>query len=242
MEILDVLLDFIFPPKCFLCGNIKDYGEKSAVCKDCEVILKPIPSGLCRGCGQPYCGTELVCLNCTSKRLYLDGNYSFCFYDGPAKDVIHKLKFENHPEYASKLVDYIYSRDKLNFLHEFDVFIPVPMHKYKEAERGFNQASLIANSLAKIFKKQVNTNFLRRIKDTTPQSLVSLSERDANVNDVFRVFLPKNVVIGNVLLVDDIYTTGSTANECAKVLKQSGAKTVFLFSFALAGKSKTFFD
>jgi ComF family protein len=117
----------------------------------------------------------------------------------------------------------------------FEAIVPVPLHPTRLRERGFNQALLLGRILGKIHDKRVLVTPLKRIRNTLPQVQLDHGERAKNVREAFAVMDPKKIKDRHLLLVDDVFTTGATVNECAKVLKKSGAKTVSVLTLARVG-------
>lgn len=148
-------------------------------------------------------------------------------YDaGPVKEMIHHLKYSGFSEFVDLLVELIYQR-LLNKLPKGNIeVVPVPLHRSRESMRGFNQAELIARQLSKKLNL-TGGNFLRRTKNTEPQVTLSGQKRRENLINSFICEEPKEVEGKTILLIDDVTTTGTTLNECARVLKDAGAKSVW---------------
>lgn len=127
--------------------------------------------------------------------------------------------------FARLLADKIKNTEELP---NIDVILSVPLHKKKEQKRGYNQAYLITKELGRLLKTQEKSHVLKRIKNTESQSLLPKYKRQSNVKGAFLVVYPSQIEGKNVLLVDDIITTGSTLNECSRILKEAGAKNVFV--------------
>jgi ComF family protein len=152
------------------------------------------------------------------------------------QNLIHELKYKKQfliGNYLGRLInselnEYIKS-------WEADLIIPVPLHQLKKAERGFNQSFYIAKSLSKETGIPVKHKLLKRVKYTQSQTKLNMEGRKANIEGVFKVKNPKEVKNKNIILLDDVITTGSTMNECAKTLQSKGAGEIFALSVALAG-------
>ena len=118
-------------------------------------------------------------------------------------------------------------------LEKYDIIIPVPMYRKKEKRRGYNQTALIARKIAKAYKNLVyDGKSLQKIKDTKMQSSLDKTERRKNIKNAYKVINQQKIKDKKIILLDDIYTTGSTVNECSKVLKQSGAKEILVVTIA----------
>ena len=203
------LLDLLFPPRCAVC---------------LEIIPVTVPvSWLCADHAGELSANEAC---------GVVDNYSLFIYTGRERDIIRNFKYEFGPPMGGFMKGIIEKYADLDKLRGFDCYVPVPLHKKKQNMRGFNQAIILANALSEIVGI-ASVNSLLRIKNTLPQSGLDSLERRENIKDAFIVddSLKGSVEGKYILLVDDIYTTGSTMNECAKTLKAAGAKRVRFFSF-----------
>lgn len=221
------LLDLLFPKKCVSCGKIGSY-----ICKDCFSKIEFIEKPLCPVCERQAVGgkTHPGCLS----RFSLDGLVVACRYRGPISKAIQKIKYKWIWDIEKSLIDIIAA----NFW-KFDVpakitLVPVPLHKKRKNWRGFNQAEILARDLAKRYQ-QPYLDLLERKYETRTQVGLSKKDRKKNVEGAFVVkeqYLSK-VAGGDFMLVDDVYTSGATMGECARVLKKAGAKSVWAIAVAL---------
>ncbi len=167
-------------------------------------------------------------------RYSLDGLVSFFRYDGPVKAAIKRLKYKPYlTELAEMLVKEVTSNRLVG--NRFDNFtvVPVPLHPRRQRERGFNQAALIGKAVAKELGLQFIDDVLKRTRNTKPQVELKGKERRENIKDAF--IISPNILISqypNILLVDDVWTTGSTLRTCGNVLKRNGAKKVWAMTLA----------
>ena len=187
--------------------------------------------GLCRECSQTIHSTKDMTF---CGREYVDIVIAPFLYDGIISEAVREFKYSGQRLYGTFLtalaLEYL---KKKELLSDCDIIIPVPLHKNRFEERGYNQSEIIADRLAKVLKKQVNTSSLFRIRDTVHQSSLTGYDRIKNVKDAF--LAQGNSVCGKkVLLVDDIYTMGETANQCARALKNVGAEKVTVFALCKA--------
>lgn len=238
MNILSKLLDLIYPPKCIFCEEIIVIGQPKWICEKCRDNIEIISGHRCLKCGKPLDNTDNLCKICLQYQFLYKKGYCLLYYDGFTREAIHRFKYNNHPEYAkgfSKLI-YEYSEDKSFF--EADCFIPVPMFPKKRKKRGFNQAELIAYELSKLTNIPIFNDVLFRIKDTKKQSQLNFAERKNNVKNAFKAQNSAKITNKNILLIDDIYTTGSTINECADVLIKEGAKNVYSYCLSIVKDKK----
>ncbi len=223
------LLDIFFPRFCLSCGK-----EGSYLCQDCQALLEVSEEQHCL-CKEPFTifGTKMVkgkCRKCRGKILH--GLYSALPYENfLTKRLIQQFKY---PPYfkglantlASLIITHFHLLDKPPDFSRF-VLLPVPLHKSKLRERGFNQSEEIAKELGKFLRIPVVGDSLLKIKETQAQVELSESEREENIKGAFFCQKPEEVRSRKILLVDDIYTTGATMEECGRVLKKAGAQEVW---------------
>jgi ComF family protein len=226
-KIKNFILDLIFPIKCLSCGK-----EGSYLCSDCLNLIPLNKNFFCPVC-QKLTKNGEVCENCKNKNS-LDGLFfAFSYKNEIVKKVISKAKYEFVKEalypLTNLLIDLIKESD-LNL--KPDLVIPIPLYIKKERYRGFNQSEVIAKILSENFSWQISTNILKRIKKTKSQTELSKRERKENVKNAFKVFNPFLIKNKNIILIDDIYTTGATLEEAAKTLKKAGAKSVWAITLA----------
>lgn len=216
------VLDIIFPRRCVDCGK-----EGGFVCYECAQKIEIIKTLTCPVCGKiskygqfcPACrvkwGMELSGLICAAR------------YDaGPTKEMIHHLKYSGFTELSSSLSEMIYQALRNNLPNGDLVVVPVPLHKNREGLRGFNQSELIARELSKKLSIPGGCAISRQ-KDTTSQVNLDRKFRLQNLTGAFTCTDREFIGGKTVLLIDDVATTLTTLNECAKVLKESGAKRVW---------------
>jgi len=168
---------------------------------------------------------------------YCDGALSVFEYTGMVKESLIRFKFYNKPSYYRTYARLIADRlEKVTDVRNYDMVMSVPLHKHREFSRGYNQAYLISKALSRIIKLRECSPVLKRERYTESQSLLDRQKRNQNVRGAFTVVNPKKVSGKSILLVDDILTTGSTLEECGRVLKQAGAVKVFAVVVATGRK------
>lgn len=232
----NMLVDIIFPPACPVCGSPLDYnkGRKERICRKCADKLEYIKEPYCMKCGkQIEEEKEEYCYDCQRKKHSYDRGIAVYQYTEAIKQSIYRFKYQGKREYAS-----FYAREaakrygRLIAEWKIDVIIPVPMYKPKKRRRGYNQAELIAQELGKYLNISVNTEVLERFRKTIPMKELNDVERIKNVENAFNI--KTNVVkYKKVLLVDDIYTTGATIDQCSKILKEHGVEKVYFFCLSI---------
>ena len=209
-------LNLIFPNVCGFCNKI----DKNSLCKNCELNLAKY---------------KINCIKDYTKnnKKYFDYLYSALKYENEVREKIIKYKF-NENSYLYKTFAKIIIKDKkiYGFLKLYDIIIPVPMHKFKKSVRGYNQSELLANEIAKQMELAFEKAVLIKIKNTKVQSTLTKTQRRENVKNVFFVTDATKIKDKKIILIDDIYTTGCTVNECSKVLKQSGAREICVVTIA----------
>ncbi len=219
------IVDLLYPRRCPLCDGVVDWG--GLICPVCEKKLTYIEEPFCRRCGKPLETEEEYCFDCAKREHeYREGTALFV-HQGAVRDSLYRFKYENKREYAL-----FYAAQTARFRGEWirrrrvEAIVPVPLHKNRKKERGYNQAELYARHLGRSLGIPVIRNWLVRRADTRPQKELDRTQRKNNMKRAFKC--KKNIVqFKYILLVDDIYTTGSTVDAAAKALKQAGAQDVF---------------
>ena len=167
---------------------------------------------------------------------YLDRVYALGVFDENFQELIHNFKYKGKISLGKKLGHRLAEELKGQNLSDFTYLIPVPLHKARKRERGFNQSEILAEALAQKLNLRLPQNILIRIKNTKDQTKLSIEERKQNVAGAFQVQDQHKILHGQkIILVDDVITTGATLNECARVLKQAGAKEILAVTIAKAG-------
>ncbi len=230
---MNVLLDYIYPRniKCMICKGPIPKTNIYSLCKDCFKEIHFIQKG-CKKCGKPLTlfYKERYCPNCIEKKYYFERSFSCVEYNEKIHKIIYGFKYGGKTYLAYHIAKIM--EDKINYEGiDFDYIIPVPLHKNRQKKRGFNQTVLISRNLGKFIGKEV-VDILKREKDTPFLSKLSKKEREFMLKDVFTISKDEHKIKGkNILLIDDIFTTGSTTNEIAKILIEAGGDKVYILSF-----------
>ncbi len=226
--------DFVFPRLCGEC-NQRILEPKRLVCCHCEAAMEPLRLPLCPTCGCEDAEAGTICDDCPEGDIHFEGARAFTGFFGTAKTLVEKLKYNGRTEYAPTMAR---SMARVCFSEYkklvFSVVAPVPLFSTRERERGFNQATVLADSLGEQLFLPVHQNLVKRIRATATQTRLTRKERAKNIKGAFTVPAPEEVIGKTILLVDDVYTTGATLNECASVLKSAGAEAVYCIAFARA--------
>ncbi|MEL7649452.1 MAG: ComF family protein [Sedimentibacter sp.] len=232
------LLEILYPEKntCFFCGTYDEEIQDRYICADCEKNVRRIVPPVCLRCSKPVEPDSPAGL-CTDCRLS-SWNFEMCrspfCYEGLIKKGIYMFKYHNKPYFYKFFGKSLAGYMKSICYTDFDLIVPVPLHRSKMRKRGFNQSKLVASYISRDFSIPM-AEVLRRIRKTPKQSEMSREERRANMEDAFSLKNEKMADLlkeKTVLLVDDVFTTGSTADECSKVLKQGGADKVYVITIA----------
>jgi len=212
VEVENIILDLIYPNVCGFCGKIC----KNNVCEECKIRLKDIIKF-----------TKII-----SNNSMYDELIYFCEYDGKIRDKILEYKFHNGA-YLHKFFSEIMIKNEKGYsiFKNYDIITTVPIHRKRKVDRGYNQSELIAKDIAKKFANLKYLSTLKKVKNNVAQSLLKETQRKQNVINVYKL-LNVDILGKKVILLDDICTTGATANECSKMLKQAGAKKIAVVTIA----------
>ena len=233
-NLTDKILNWIYPPICIACkvGLPVNMGN-FYICERCVPLFEQVPLPICKKCGQILNEEDENCSSCFGKSFHFESNMSTFLYDDLMRDLLRDMKFRNKKRIAiglgllwAKLIEMPDEEFTLTWL---------PMHPKKQKERGFNQAELMASEIAKEFKVPCK-NLLRRTIDTPAQSGLHPKLRQENVKDAFEINSEAFVLGACIVIIDDIYTTGASINECAKVLIEGGANKIYARTLALTPK------
>lgn len=230
MNLFDKCLGMLYPQTCCFCGKV----SRNPICKECEEKVTYIQEPICKKCGKPIRYEEKeYCGDCADADLHYEQGRSIWLHSGNVRWSIYQFKYHNRRIYGRFYAQELF-RLYADWIQKWkiDVIIPIPLHHRRQRKRGYNQAELVARHLGKLTHIRVDTKSVIRVHHTKPQKELSQKERQKNLKTAFRV--TKRWKTGqNVLLIDDIYTTGSTINSVAKVLKEKGAHKVFFLTISI---------
>lgn len=236
---IPALLDFFFPPLCHICRSfIPDAGELH-ICPVCREELPLVTSPLCHICGIPFAGAgnDHICGRCQTHPPHFDSARAQLLYEGAARDMLHSFKYQHKTHLRRPLAlltlegltDYIVGKAP-------DIIVPVPLHRSRLRNRGFNQAVLLGDVFSSSLSIPMLLNGLVRTRQTEPQIELSAEQRRNNVKGAFTSAKPADIKGKRVLLLDDVMTTGSTVDECSRELKKAGASSVLVITAARTGR------
>lgn len=243
-DYLHSLLDLFYPRYCLHCNHALKNSEEHYLCGDCKKNIPYINDPCCIRCGSvfgPYTtspGKE-GCSLCKGRNLSFDTLTAVSYYHGVIKTLIHKFKYARQKFLYNLLNDILITHKKPKELAaNIDIIVPVPLHWLKKVHRGFNQSELLSLGIHKYAQKPISRNNLCRIKNTASQTRLSKTQRHINIHNAFFVKYPESFRGKKILLVDDVLTTGVTASECSKKLKEAGAESIHVLILAKAGNYK----
>ncbi len=224
-----VLLDFALPPRCAGCSEVIE--EVGAFCPACWGGMEWLGDGGCQCCGLPLAGTEAeTCARCLADPPKLDRMRAAVVYDELPRSIALRLKYGRKVALARTMARYMASLR--SDWGEDALLVPVPLHRWRLWSRGFNQSGLVARQLGWSWGIVSDDRVLRRIKRTQPLKGLNYNQRRKAVSGAFSVAHPDRVKGRTIVLIDDVLTSGSTAEACAKALRKAGAKRIELLCWA----------
>lgn len=250
IAILEAMLELLFPPPaiCGLCGRPlrgRSPGIPPGISDVCSGCLRRLPfivAPFCMKCGKPLragAANKAICSDCQSWGRFFQKARAVGVYDGILKEHIHALKYRGQRRVAGalgSLMAGIACREQ--GMDSVDLIVPVPLDIRRLAERGFNQAELIARCVGQRLGIPVSGHVLIRPLPTPSQSRLPREDRRHNLRGAFQVVNPGDVAGRAILLVDDVLTTGATADECSRVLLKAGAREVYVLTAAAGAMEK----
>ncbi|RLA88267.1 MAG: ComF family protein [Deltaproteobacteria bacterium] len=226
-----MLLDFFLPRFCLFCGAPAGPEPGAAICSECQSQIEWIHSPMCPCCGAPFhgAGPDHLCSPCQLHPPPYHRARAVALYNGPVAQAIKNLKYRRGLIYARLLKNWLATSLGLELAQAADLILPVPLHSRRVRSRGFNQALILAQAFP---DRPLGRDLLIRTRATKPQVGLSGKERQENVHRAFAVKDPAAVAGKNILLIDDVFTSGATVRECAQVLLKAGAKQVEVLTVA----------
>lgn len=235
--IIRQLLHLILPVACEACGLDLTDDPVPFFCQPCWASIKPLAGPACPRCGRPFASTVALtyspshlCQACRLRRPAYTNAWSLYPYTPPLQDAIRLFKYRGKVALADALGELMNAA--LQQPPDVDLVMPVPLHPSRLREREFNQSLLLADRLNFRLRLPLSHDNLVRLRRTEPQTELSRTARLKNLRKAFAVLRPLEVAGKRILLVDDVMTTGTTVNECAKVLRKAGAADVYVGTLA----------
>lgn len=229
--LINFILDMLYPRKCPVCHQILKEPEK-LICPECVRGFTLVGKEYCMKCGKPVDKQQEYCEECgKTSRNFTEGRSVF-LYDHTIKNSLLKFKYDGRREYGEfyvKAMCHLAEKDIRRW--KPDVIIPVPLHRKKYRFRGFNQAEYLARGIGRKLDIPVSTEILKKVKNTKSQKKLNAVERKSNLKNAFEVC--EEIYGLQILIIDDVYTTGSTMDEISEVLKRKGAENVYFLTLCV---------
>jgi len=236
-SVFTYIADLLFPLSCKMCGISIRMGETPGLCESCWSTIQFLDGPCCPRCGKPFASEAALsyspnhqCGDCREKPPYYDRAISVAHYDKALAEAIHLFKYSKKTQWSRPLGRLLLKR--VSDLGKFDVILAVPLHPKRLRQREFNQSLLLAREVSLETGLPLQVDNLCRVRWTQPQIELNGEERRKNVRRAFEVKRPDQVEDRCVVLIDDVFTTGATVNECARILKRAGAKSVAVLTLA----------
>ncbi|MBQ3666146.1 MAG: ComF family protein [Lachnospiraceae bacterium] len=232
-SLVNLILDIVYPRRCPVCDSILRF-HRGKICAKCYHELIYVHEPRCKKCGRSIEKFEQeYCNDCSRKKHLFVSGIALITNSGAGKKSVYAIKYRNKREYVDFYTDEIVKRysEEIRYWKP-DLLIPVPLHKKKQLKRGYNQAEVIAVALGRKLKIEVDTKSLKRIANTMPQKELNELQRKKNLANAFQSD-SKNIIGKNIVVIDDIYTTGSTIDECTKILIEAGAHNVHFITLSI---------
>ena len=224
------LIKLLYPYRCPFCGQLIEGG----ICRECQKKLEFITSPVCLKCGRKVAREQdALCPECEKRELFFDAGRGLFVHKEPVRTALYNLKFHNQ-RYAGEIFGKLLARRFGETIQrwEIDCVIPVPLSPRRQRKRGFNQAEAIARPFAEEMGLICRTDLIYRWKDTMPSKYLTPRERRKNLQDAFGV-QPEIAQYRNILLIDDIYTTGATVSAISKKIKEKDVKGVYFLTASI---------
>lgn len=231
---LKKIIELLFPNQCLNCSEL--IGTEGAFCNECWQKLQFITDPKCNICSHPFefqVNDDLICAKCLGEKPSFDKAIAVFRYNHIIKKIIGDFKYRDTVYLAKKFAKILFNRSSKDFV-EIDLIVAVPLHVKRLRKRKFNQAMLLTKELSKISDKKFFYDFLLRIKNTEMQTGLRKKQREKNLRGAFTLNgkYAQWVTGKRILLIDDVMTTGTTVENCARILKKAGANEVVVLTVA----------
>lgn len=231
-KITDRILNMLYPRRCVMCDAVLP-GDGDGVCKDCKQGVHIVTEPYCLKCGKMLeRAQEEYCEDCLLHPHVYQSGRSLFVYDGPVKKSLYRFKYAGRKEYAKSYAHFteLYLGEYIRQIQP-DALLPVPLHRKRYQRRGYNQSEVFAVELGCRMNIPVVTKMVQRVKNTLPQKELDLSERQNNLKKAFKIN-KNDVKLNTIIIIDDIYTTGSTIDALSAVLKEAGVQNIFFVTIS----------
>lgn len=237
MSVVSYFLGWIFPPKCLICSELLHmHSSVKYVCEKCNENLPFIVLPVCSNCGK-HIDNEIhdKCQICMDSKFSFSKGFAAFDYDIMKSPIAH-FKFKGFKNDGIGLAWLMYEFIEINhkeFIKSVDMLVPVPMYSKKQNKRGFNQSEILSNELGRLLQIPSYSNIIIRVKSTIPQNSLSPKERKHNISKAFSIENKEKIIGKRIMIIDDIFTTGSTIDECSKALYNAGAGYVCFYTLSI---------
>lgn len=227
------IINYLYPKdiKCIICEAELSHNTHYSICDKCMSNLPFISGKVCAKCGDPIKSDGNYCLHCKNNMPPYKMCRSVFVYRDPIRHMVRNLKYDNKRYLADTLSAFVVS-EFVKMAVDVDFVVPVPIGEHRRKVRGYNQAELLCTAFETKLKLEVKPNLLVKTRETSSQAYLTKQEREKNLEGVFKVVDKKQVKGKVILLVDDVFTTGTTLSECTKTLLDAGAKAVYCTTLA----------
>ena len=235
MSFLSKLVEMLFPKnfKCNICSCEISKDQPPYICEDCLKSLPFLKGKICQRCGMDISSMSDYCTRCKSQLVFFKMARAPFVYDGEIVRIVHNFKY-NNAKYLFESVASFMRDEYLKSGFKADVIVPIPCSKKRTKERGYNQTEMIAKELSKMTSLPVITDCLIKTVETMRQTNLNFMERQKNLLGSFMAKNKEKICGKNILLIDDVYTTGATTNYASEILKEAKVKDIFVLTFARA--------
>lgn len=231
------IIHLFFPRRCPICDKAmfsSVFQKAELCCPACRNVPEYVTEPVCKKCGKPIENEQAeYCYDCKKHpRVFVQGK-ALWIYKKQIKQSMYRFKYQNRQEYAryygSEIVRVYGEWIRRN---KIEAIVPIPLHRTRKRQRGYNQAELLAKEIGRQMQVPVYANLLKRVRKTKAQKNLNDAERKNNLKKAFKT-QENNVQLNHILLVDDIYTTGSTMNEAATELQKAGIEQIYCISICI---------
>lgn len=231
------VVDVVFPPVCVQCGGLVEGSRLRQVCGACAPLIHLVKAPHCTTCGSPFFGEvegERLCPHCDTLRPQFGEGRTVTLFSGPARALVHALKYRQGHHLLEDFEQILRASEWVPGFLRDALLVPVPLHPRKLRERGYNQSARLAAVLARVAGGSTRVEpLLRRVVDTPSQTAFDRQARRANLKNAFALARGASINPRSpYILVDDVFTTGSTLNSCAGVLRRAGAVNLNVITFS----------
>ncbi len=221
----------VYPARCPFCDE-PVAGMRELICRDCLSKLEFVKQPYCMKCGKQLKGQEEYCSDCSANNHQFDSGRSLLVYKGEVKKSIYRFKYKGRKAYARAYAALVESQMQTFFEQvKPDALVPVPLHRARRCMRGYNQSELLARHIGRRMGVPVRTKLVVRSRNTVPQKNLDLSGRQNNLKKAFKLYR-NDVKLNTIIIIDDIYTTGSTVDALAAVLRRAGVKKIYFLTLS----------